>query len=241
MSARARCIAPFLSPLHDSERYPARNAVERSRGWLKHGRHVAARYGQYAQRYLCFLYPAGAWLWLNSNLNINGCFILFPLRGAIFEASAARNCQSMPVWAMLRASVQAATYAWTAALPGAGGLTRQAAQFRFGSMETVAVPGRKHQRDVAAGTVRPAGPAVPVQPTAFRLRRRACGLAQGSARDMPATPTPPSICDGRQRGEPAPGRTGTRGPAAKRTRMKSERRRTLQAQCAACVCIDGNP
>ena len=60
MSARARCIVPFLSPLHDSERYPARNAVERSRGWLKHGRHVAARYGQYAQRYLCFLYPAGA-------------------------------------------------------------------------------------------------------------------------------------------------------------------------------------
>lgn len=60
MSARTWCMAPFLSPLHDLERYPARNAVERSRGWLKHGRRVATRYGQYAQRYLSFLYPAGA-------------------------------------------------------------------------------------------------------------------------------------------------------------------------------------
>ena len=84
MSARAWRMAPFLSPLLDPERYPARNAVERSRGWLRHGRRVATRYGQYAQRYLRFPYPAGAWLWLNENLNINWCFIMFQLRGAIF-------------------------------------------------------------------------------------------------------------------------------------------------------------
>lgn len=108
MSARAWCIAPFRSPLRDPERYPARPAAERSRGWLRHGGHAAARQGQYARRYLRFPYPAGAWPGLHSELNVNGRFLLFQSRGPIFEAYAVRNGQSMPVWAMLRASVQAA-------------------------------------------------------------------------------------------------------------------------------------
>ena len=54
---------------HDPERYPARNAVERGIGWLKHGRRVATRYDQYAHYCLGFLYWAGAWIWLKSYLN----------------------------------------------------------------------------------------------------------------------------------------------------------------------------
>ena len=52
---------------HGPERYPARNAVERGLGWLKHGRRVATRYDQYAHRFLGFLYLAGAWIWLKSS------------------------------------------------------------------------------------------------------------------------------------------------------------------------------
>ena len=55
--------------LHDPERYPARNAVERGLGWLKWWRRVATRYDQYAHRFLGFLYLTGAWIWLKSYLN----------------------------------------------------------------------------------------------------------------------------------------------------------------------------
>ena len=54
---------------HDPERYPARNAVERGIGWLKHWRRVATRYDKYAHHFLGFLYLAGAWIWLKSHIH----------------------------------------------------------------------------------------------------------------------------------------------------------------------------
>ena len=54
---------------HDPERYPARHAVERGLGWLKHGRRVATRYDPYAHHSLGFLYWAGAWIWLKSHIH----------------------------------------------------------------------------------------------------------------------------------------------------------------------------
>ena len=53
------------------------------------------------------------------------------------RASAVRNGQLMPVWAVLRASAHAVTCAGT-------GLPRQDAQFRFGPVYPDAVPGRKY-------------------------------------------------------------------------------------------------
>ena len=51
----------------DPEAYSARNAVERSFGWLKWWRRVATRYDQHAHRFLGFLYLAGTWIWLKLN------------------------------------------------------------------------------------------------------------------------------------------------------------------------------
>ncbi len=56
-------------PPYDLERYPARNAVERGIGWLKHGRRVATRYDKYAHHFLDFLYLAGAWIWMQSKID----------------------------------------------------------------------------------------------------------------------------------------------------------------------------
>ena len=56
-------------PPHDPERYPARNAVERGLGWLKHWRRVATRYDKYAHHFLGFLYLAGSWIWMQSKIN----------------------------------------------------------------------------------------------------------------------------------------------------------------------------
>ena len=49
--------------------HPARNAVERDIGWLRHWRRVATRYDKYAHHFLGFLYLAGAWIWLKSHSN----------------------------------------------------------------------------------------------------------------------------------------------------------------------------
>ena len=66
LPARGRCLNPQS---HDPERYPARKAVERGLGGLKHGRRVATRYAPYAHRCLGFLYLAGAWIGMKSKLH----------------------------------------------------------------------------------------------------------------------------------------------------------------------------
>ena len=56
-------------PPCDPEAYSARNAVERSCGWLKGWRRVATRYDKHAPRCLGFLYLAGTWNWLKLNIH----------------------------------------------------------------------------------------------------------------------------------------------------------------------------
>ena len=58
---------------HDSERYKARNAVERGLGWLKGWRRVATRYDKYAHRFLGFLYLATTWIWMEPNVHTTYC------------------------------------------------------------------------------------------------------------------------------------------------------------------------
>lgn len=62
---RARPRTPARNPI----RYPAHNAAARGIGWHTRGRRVAARYDEYAQRYLGFPYLKADWIWLNSNFN----------------------------------------------------------------------------------------------------------------------------------------------------------------------------
>ena len=56
-------------PSCDPEAYPARNAGERSCGWLQWWRHMATRYDKHAHRCLGFLYLAGTWIWLKLNIH----------------------------------------------------------------------------------------------------------------------------------------------------------------------------